>query len=73
MTSGKVVVQRQTTRNHHETLAVLGPGQETSVQTFARYFKAGWESVDEHKTTAEAYLEYQAMKAADSARAAAPH
>ncbi|HXC25215.1 MAG TPA: FecR family protein [Gemmatimonadaceae bacterium] len=68
--SGKVVVQRHTTRGHHETLAVLGPGQETSVQTFARYFKAGWDAAGAHKTVAEAYLENQAMQVADSIRAA---
>ncbi|HXC24450.1 MAG TPA: hypothetical protein VNU46_00935, partial [Gemmatimonadaceae bacterium] len=70
VTSGKVVIQRQTSRGHHETLAVLGPGQETSVQTFARYFKAGWEAAGAHKTVAEAYLENQALQAADSIRAA---
>ncbi|HXC24715.1 MAG TPA: FecR domain-containing protein [Gemmatimonadaceae bacterium] len=72
VTSGKVVVQRQTTLGHHKTIAVLGPGQETSVQTFARYFKAGWEAAGAHKTVAEAYLENQAMQAADSLRAATP-
>ena len=72
VTSGKVVVQRQTPRHTRETLAVLGPGQETSVQTFARYFKAGWDAAGMHKSLAESYLEARAMKALDSVRAASP-
>jgi hypothetical protein len=68
VTTGKVEVQRTDANGTQHTLAVLGPGQETSVQTFQRYFLAGWAAGAAHKSVAAAYYENEAMKAADARR-----
>ncbi|HXC24829.1 MAG TPA: FecR domain-containing protein [Gemmatimonadaceae bacterium] len=68
VTTGKVEVQRTGQDDHQQTLAVLGPGQETSVQTFERHFLAGWAAAAARKTVAQAYYEAKAMQAEDDRR-----
>lgn len=69
VTAGKVLVQRQTLSGDRETIAVLGPGQETSVQTFMRHFRDGWAAGGAHKSIPQIYMEAREAKVEDSLRA----